>query len=491
MQIMSSANVSTRPADSSPRFARFLTLLVAGTFFMEMLDGTVIVTALPTMAASFHSPAVDLNVAMTAYLLTLGVFIPMSSCVAERFGPRLVFSGAIVVFTLASLLCGLSTSLPIFVAARIMQGIGGALMVPVGRLIVLRVTPKTDLMRATATMVWPGLVAPVVGPPVGAWLTTQFSWPWIFFLNLPLGIAALAFALWLTPRKETGSDRAFDWVGAVLTGGACVAVAYGLDLFSKGSASPAVGLLFLLAGLGLGGICVAHLRTHRQPLIDLSIMSYRTFAFNIVSGSVCRVAIGTAPFLLPLMFQLAMGFSAIRSGLLVLTVFAGNLAMKAVTTRILRSFGFRRVLLSSGVLTSISLALCGLLTPHTPSAVIGVLLFVSGMCRSMQFTGLMTIAFADVPQHKMGGANALMSTAMQLTLGMGVAVGAAMLHAGAWFRGDTSSVPALEDFQIAFFATGVLAFLGTLGAMRLPRNAGAAVSGHGSMPGSGANPKPA
>ncbi len=472
---------SSAPATGS-RSRQFLILLVAGTFFMEMLDGTVIVTALPTMADSFHVAVVDLNVAMTAYLLTLGVFIPVSGWVAERFGPRVVFSAAIVLFTVASLLCGLCTSLTPFIAARILQGIGGALMVPVGRLVVLRVTPKNELMRATATIVWPGLIAPVLGPPLGGLITTYLSWPWIFYLNLPLGVIALICALRLVPRGEPMRDRALDWRGALLSGSACVLLAYGLDLVSKSDESPLVGVVVLAAGMVLGVIGVWHLRRHPVPLIDLSVMAHRTFSFNIISGSLARAAIGTAPFLLPLMFQVGMGFDAVRSGFLVLAVFAGNLLMKTMTSQVLRWFGFRRVLLINGVLLAISLALCGLLEADTPTVVIVVLLFASGAFRSMQFTSMATIAFADVPQPKMGSANALNNTAMQLTLGMGVAVGAFLLHASGWLRGSADDTPILTDFRLAFYAAGVLALFGCLAAIRLDHNAGAEVSGHKSKP---------
>ncbi len=475
---MSSPDLPAPAAASEARDRRLLTLLVAGTFFMEMLDGTVIVTALPTMALSFHVAAVDLNVAMTAYLLTLGVFIPVSGWIAERYGPRTVFSAAIVLFTIASLLCGLAPTLPAFIAARILQGVGGALMVPVGRLIVLRVTPRAGLMRANQTIVWPGLIAPVLGPPLGGLITAYLSWPWIFYLNLPLGALAFALAMRLVPAGRQQEPRPLDWRGAILCGGACTALAYGLDIVGKEGASSGAGAAMMLAGLALGAVCVRHLARHRDPLIDLSVMRHRTFGFNIVSGSLCRAAIGTAPFLLPLMFQVGMGFGAVRSGFLVLSVFAGNLAMKAGAIQVLRRFGFRSVLLINGMLSAASLALCALLAPDTPVVLVVLLLFASGLFRSMQFTSLSTIAFADVPQAMMSGANALTSTVMQLTLGMGVAIGAALLNASAWLRGGVPSAPELWDFRIAFVAAGALALLGTLGALRLPREAGAEVSGH-------------
>ena len=332
----------------------------------------------------------------------------------------MVFSSAILLFTIASLLCGFSASLPLFILARIVQGIGGALMVPVGRLIVLRVTPKAELMGATARIVWPRLIAPVLGPPLGGFLTTYLSWPWIFYLNIPLGLVAFVIALKLVPAREHGHAKALDWVGAILSGCACTALAYGLDLIGREGASPIFYLSVIAGGLALGAIRIAHLRRRRDPLIDLSVMRFQTFGFNVAYGSLSRLAIGTAPFLLPLMFQVGMGFGAIRSGFLVLAVFAGNLAMKAVTTQVLRRFGFRAVLAANGILAALSLALCGLLRPETPVAVTLVLLFASGLFRSMQFTSLATIAFADVPRPLMPGANALASTVMQLTMGAGI-----------------------------------------------------------------------
>jgi EmrB/QacA subfamily drug resistance transporter len=451
---------------------------VAGAFFMEMLDGTVIATALPQMAHSFGVPPVDLNIGMTAYLLTLAVFIPISGWIADRVGTRTVFGSAIGLFTIASVLCGLSTGLGFFTLARILQGIGGAMMVPVGRLVVLRSTAKKDLMGAIATIVWPGLVAPVLGPPLGGFITTYFSWPWIFFLNLPLGVLGLIFTAWLIPNHRGEEKRLLDFIGFLLSGLACVLLVYGLDLMGRQQGAGTLAVWIMGAGflIGCGGIW--HLRRHPTPLLDFSALRVQTYAVSIWGGSVFRIAIGTAPFLLPLMFQIGFGMDAFTAGLLVLPVFAGNLVMKAWTTSTLRRFGFRRVLLVNGLFTALSLFACGLLWPETSKIIVVAVLFFGGLCRSMQFTSFSTIAFADVPQEQMNGANTLFSTIMQLTMGLGVAVGAVALHASAWMRHVLGRPPDVTDFHIAFFLMAALALIGVLDSFALPPDAGKIVSGH-------------
>lgn len=472
---------ATALSESSPlpyRRTLCLILLVAGTFFMEMLDGTVIVTALPAMARGFGATVIDLNMAITAYLLTLGVFIPVSGWIADRYGSRSVFAGAIGIFTFASLLCAMAPTLPALVAARVLQGIGGAMMVPVGRLVVLRVTPKAELMSAMTTIVWPGLIAPVLGPPLGGLIVTHASWPWIFLLNLPFGLVAMLLALRWTPNQRTEDPRPLDRAGALLTGAACVAIAYGLDLLGDVDASPALGAAFVAAGVSIGVAAIRHLRRAPVPLLDLSVMRYRSYAYGVLGGSLFRAAIATAPYLLPLMFQVGMGMSAERSGFLVLAVFAGNLAMKSMVTPVLRWFGFRNVLVCNGALTAITLALCAAISLSTPLPALLGLLFVSGLSRSMQFSAIATIAFADIPQPEISAANTLNITVLQLTLGLGVAVGALLLHASSWLHGTAGATPALADFRTAFIAAGALAALAAVDAARLPRDAGAAVSGH-------------
>lgn len=457
---------------------RVIALLVAGALFMEMLDGTVISTALPQMAQSFRVSPVDLNLGMTAYLLTLAVFIPVSGWISDRAGARTVFGAAIALFTFASVLCGFSHGLWTFTAARVLQGIGGSMMVPVGRLVVLRNTEKKDLLGAIGTIVWPGLVAPVLGPPLGGIITTYFSWPWIFFLNVPFGVIALFLTVIFIPNDRSGEKRPLDFIGFVLSGVASVSIVYALELFGGRPDSISLPSLYLGGGIVVGAWGIWHLRRHPTPLLDFTAMRIQTFAVSIWGGSLFRIAIGSAPFLLPLMFQVAFGMDAVTSGFLVLAVFAGNLAMKAVTTPILRRFGFRRVLLVNGLLNAASLFACGWLMPATPKAIIVVILFIGGLCRSMQFTSLNTIAFADVPQAQMTGANTLASMIMQLTMGLGVTIAAVALQASTWLRGVPGGLPGITDFHLAFFLAATLTLLGILDSLGLPADAGTSVSGH-------------
>ena len=447
-------------------------LLVAGAFFMENLDGTVVVTALPQMAAAFQVHAVDLNVGISAYMLTLAMLIPASGWVADRFGARLVFGGAIAIFTVASILCGLCETLSIFTLARILQGIGGAMMVPVGRLVVLRSTPKHELMRAIATITWPGLAAPVLGPPLGGFITTYASWRWIFFLNVPLGLCALALALRLVPNERAEEKKPFDHVGFVLTSLACFAVMYSLDLIGRGDASWRFAALSLAGGLGVGAIAALHANRQRHPLVDLRALGVRSYAVTIWGGSLFRIAISSVPFLLPLLFQVGFGLSAFASGLLLLAVFAGNLAMKPFTTPILRRFRFRDTLAVNGVLNAGTIFACAFLTPTTPVAVIAAILFVGGLTRSMQFTALSTLAFADVPEDRMSGANTLFSVVQQMAMGMGVALGAVMLRLASLFDAGARDVIPIASFHIAFVAIGVIALLGLFDLMGLNAAAG-------------------
>jgi len=443
---------------------------------MENLDGTVIATALPQMAVSFGKQAVDLNVGMSAYLLTLALLIPASGWVSDRFGARSVFGLAIVIFTLASVLCGFSNSLWTFTAARILQGIGGAMMVPVGRLVVLRNTPKQDLIRAIAYITWPALAAPVLGPPVGGFLTAYATWRWIFFLNMPVGLLALAGTFWLISNDTTGHRPKLDWVGFILTGFACLSFMYGLDLISRQDSDWARTALTLAAGLAVGGLAIGHAKRHPAPMLELWGLRVQSFAVTIWGGSLFRIAISSLPFLLPLLFQIAFGLNAFHAGLLVIAVFAGNLGMKPATTPILKRFGFRPTLIVTGLISAASIFACALLTPTTPIAVILAILFISGLARSMQFTTINTLAFADIPEPRMSGANTLFSAAQQMSMGMGIAAGAIALRLAALWRGSPGDNLSLGDFHLAFIAMGVFALAALADAYFLPANAGANLS---------------
>ncbi|OZI64136.1 MFS transporter [Bordetella genomosp. 1] len=462
------------PPDTAESRRRLYTaLLVAAAFFMENLDGTIITTAVPAMARDFGVLPIDLNPGVSAYLLTLGIFIPISGWVADRFGPRRIFASAIVIFTLASLACGMADSLGMFVALRVLQGIGGAMMVPVGRLVVLRSTPKHQLVGAIAILTWPALVAPVLGPPIGGFITTYASWRWIFYLNLPIGLAALAAAWVLIPNDRAATRRPFDWAGFFWIGSGLFCVLWALEHFGKSTLDwSAIGVWAVLGSLLLAS-GVRHLHRTPHPMLSLAALRIPTFAVTCWGGSLFRMSVGAVPFLLPLMFQVGYGMDAFHAGLLVIAVFAGNLLMKVYTTRVLRRFGFRPTLLVNGLINALALMACAFIGPDTPVAATAVLLFVGGMARSMQFTALNTLAFADVPQEGMSAANTLFSTVFQLAIGMGVALGAVSIRLGEWAAPflhlqDLPGIP----FRLAFVAVGLVALLGLADSLALARGAG-------------------
>jgi EmrB/QacA subfamily drug resistance transporter len=457
----------------------YVTTLIAGAFFMENLDGTIIATALPQMARTFHVGAVRLNIGMTAYLLTLAVFIPISGWVADRFGSRSVFASAIATFTFASLLCGTAHTLTEFTLTRILQGIGGAMMVPVGRLIVLRTTPKDKLAAAIAYITWPGLTALVVGPPLGGFITTYASWHWIFFLNLPIGLIAFVLTLLWVENVRAGEKHGFDWLTFVLAGFASAGAVYGMEkLGSEGVSWHLPGMVLALSLLSGAAAIAAAQRSPATSLIDLESIKLKTYSLSVYGGSAFRIAVSVLPFLLPLMFQIAFGLNAFQSGLYLLALFAGDLSMKAFVIQSLRRFGFRRILIVNGTITALSMALCALLSPATATILVIAVLFFHGALRSMQFTCMTTLAYAEIPPEKMSRANGFLSAVMQLSMGMGVAIGAITLRLVAHARGHSAAAPQLRDFHLAILFISVLALGPVFDSLGLSPNAGATTSGH-------------
>ncbi|EPY6831553.1 MFS transporter [Klebsiella pneumoniae] len=452
-------------------------LLVAGAFFMEFLDGTVIATALPDMARDFGVTAVELNIGISAYLITLAVLIPASGWIADRFGARAIFTLALAIFTLASVFCGLSTEVHIFVAMRILQGVGGALMVPVGRLAVLRTTPKHQLIKAIATLTWPALVAPIIGPPLGGFITRYASWHWIFFINVPLGLAAIILSLRIIPDIRETERRSFDLSGFITTSVAMVSLVTAMERL--GDRQPQIWPTLALAALGFGCLLysIRHFRRAAAPMVRLDALQVPTFRVTMYGGSLFRASISAVPFLLPLLFQVGFGMDPFHSGLLVLAVFVGNLTIKPATTPLIRWLGFRRLLLINGALNVCSLLACALLTPQTPVWAIMLILYLGGVFRSIQFTGVSTLAFADVPATQMSDANTLFSTASQLAVGLGITLGAIGIRLGEqvgdWLH--LTELPGIS-FRLSFVFIALICLVGMIDSLHLAKTAGSSVS---------------
>ncbi len=404
-----------------------LALLVAATFFMEFLDGTVLTTAIPSIAADFAVAPADVNITMTAYLMTVAMGIPVSGWLAERVGARRVFCAAIAVFTIASLLCALSQDLTMLTVSRVLQGAGGAMMVPVGTLVVLRRTPKEDLLRATAYLVWPGLLAPVLAPLVGGALTTFLSWHWIFLINIPLGLAAFIAALRLVPKGAGDQSRRLDWVGLLLTTLGVGALVVGLELATAHPSGP-FGAICVAAGFVSIAGAVLWLRRTSNPLFQLNVFATRTFRATSTGGFVYRLTISAVPFLLPLMFQDGFGWDPLHAGIMVAAVFVGNIGIKPATTPLIRRFGFKPVLVFASLASAATFALCALLDAGTPEPLIFALLVCSGAFRSIGFSAYASIQYADIVPGQLPSANAISATLVQLAAGAGIAVGALFLR---------------------------------------------------------------
>ena len=467
--------VSSRSVRSS-ELNRPLALLVAGTFFMENLDGTIIATAAPAMAADLGVNAVDINVAITAYLVTIAVGIPVSGWLTDRFGGRQVLLWAIAIFTVASALCAASGSLAMLVGARILQGIGGAMMVPVGRLVVLRATAKRDLLDATAYLTWPALLAPVLAPALGGWIVSVASWPWIFLINLPLGIVAFIVAGRIVPHAKSPALGPLDWVGFLLCAGFLLCLLVGAELLGASSRLGVTGLLpITAAGLVLAVVSWWWLRRTDHPLLRFGALRQQSFRAGNVSGSVYRMVISAAPFLLPLMFQVGFGWSPVLAGGLVLLLFVGNVAIKPATSPLIRRLGFRAVLIASIAAGGVVFGLMATLSAASPLLWIGVLLVLSGIFRSIGFSAYNSLQFADIDPPHMSDANTLASTLQQVAAALGIALAAAVVRLADGYL-EPSVLP-VWPYRVAFLVLAGLMVWPLVGALQLHRRAGDEVAG--------------
>lgn len=459
------------------RQARHIALIVGGAFFMVLLDSAIIATSLPRMAQTFGVKPVELSIGISIYLLSVAAFVPLSGWLSDRYGARRIFLISIIVFVAASLACGAADSLEGFALARAAQGLGGALMTPIGRVIVLNHAPKNELVRAMAYITWPALTAPVIGPVVGGFITTYFSWRWNFWINLPIGLLAWVLVWRVVPATPPVARRAFDPLGFVLSGGALIAFLLGLESIAHQWLPLLQSLSLVVGGIILGVVALYHFRRSPQPLLDLSIFTVPTFAItSIQAGTYIRVGINAAPFLLPLLFQLGFGYTPVEAGFYVLVYFLGNLGMKTVSTAALRWFGFRSVLVINGALSGLFMAVCGFLSPELGKFWIVAILLCAGLTRSMQYTALNTLGFADIPGNLRSSAATINSMLMQVSMVLAIALSALLLNGSRWVaQRDAVATP---DFAVAFVVMGLLVMGASLVFLKLPKDAGAEVSGH-------------
>jgi MFS family permease len=373
--------------------------------------------------------------------------------------------------------CGVAPTFLTFIVARIVQGAAAAMMSPVGRLVVLRTAEKRDLMQALSALVWPALFAPVLGPPLGGFITSAASWRWIFYVNVPLGLAGMALVLSFIPNQKARDSAAFDFKGFALLAGALACLTYGLDVVGSRQIELPLGIsLFAAAAVG-GVLAIRHLKRVPDPVVRLRAVQIPTFFVGSVSGgNISRAAISATPFLLPLMFQVGYGLTPVASGLLLLIYMGANLAMKMFTNRLLRRFGMRNILLVNGAIASAGIAACALISTSLPLAITAVILILAGASRSMQFTGITFISFADITPEERASASVLASLAQQISMGMGVAVGALMLNCSRMVRGAPDLGPV--DFHVALVLAGLLSALALLSYATLAPDAGAEISGH-------------
>jgi EmrB/QacA subfamily drug resistance transporter len=449
-------------------------VIVACALFMENLDATVLATSLPAIARDLGEDPVALKLALTSYLLSLAVFIPASGWIADRFGAKTVFRLALVIFMAGSIACGFASALTDFILARIVQGIGAAMMTPVGRLVILRSVPKSELVSALAWFTIPAIVGPILGPPLGGFITTYFSWRWIFFINVFIGLIGILLVTRYIEDIREAAPPPFDGRGLALLALGLSGVVFGLAVIGQEAVPIQFAAGLALAGAGFCWLYVRHYRKTAHPVLNLGLLSLPTFRGSVLGGSVFRIGAGASSFLLPLAFQIGFGMTAFEAGLLTFALAIGAFVMKFAAAPILRHFGFRRILVVNGAFSSAFVVLYALFSPHTSHlAILGVLL-VAGFFRSLQFTAINSIAYADIGPANMSQATSFASAAHQLSLSLGVAAAAIALETSQLMRGGASL--SMADFASAFVVVGTIGGLCALVFAQLPADAGASLT---------------
>ncbi len=450
-----------------------IAVVVAVAFFMENLDSSVLATAIPKIAESFGEPPLQISLAITSYLVSLAVFMPISGWIADRFGTRTVFSTAIAIFTVGSALSGLSTGLPMLIATRVLQGLGGAMMTPVGRLILLRSFPRDRIVTAMMYMSLPAMIGPTAGPVVGGFFATYFTWRWIFYINIPIGLIGILLVRRFIAEHREDTAGSFDFFGFALCAFGLASLQIALQVLARpvGYAGFAIGL-FVVAVV-LIALYVRHAYRTEHPAVDLSVLRVRTFRIGVLSGSVCRIGLNAAPFLLPLMFQLGFGLNPMQSGSLTFVTTVGAMAMRPTARVILRTFGFRRLLIGNLLLAAAATAGLALFRADTSHVIVVAYLLVFGFLRSTQYIGINTLSYADMPPSLTSRATSIGGIAQQLSQSFGVAIAASLLAA---VVGHDRPIAA-GDFPPVFVIVALIAISSLFGFSRLKPTDGVEVSG--------------
>jgi EmrB/QacA subfamily drug resistance transporter len=472
---VSRPDIQTPPTETAKRL---LPWLVAVGFFMESLDTTILNTAVPTIAHALRVPPLSMKAVLASYTLSLAVFIPISGWMANRFGTRRVFASAIGTFTLGSLLCGISSDIHWLVAFRILQGCGGAMMLPVGRLTLVRTFAKSELISAMSFVSIPALVAPMMGPLLGGIIIHYFHWSLIFFVNIPIGLAGLILVYRHLPNYRARRNYPLDVVGLILFGSGVALLSYVLEIFGEHSLSGReIGGLLLLSFALLGAYGLHGSRT-RHPLLRLGLLRIRSFRVSITGNLCTRLGIGGLPFLLPLLYQVGLGYNAIQSGLLIMPQALAAMSLKLTLPRILRAFGYRRILIFNTLMLGAMLILFSTIDVGWSVWAIALTAFTYGLFTSTQYTSMNTLAYADVNEEQVSSASTIASTVQQLAVSFGVA--AASLTA-AMFISDRPGAGApdmVHGIHLALRVLGALTIVSTFVFRELRSSDGDAVSSH-------------
>jgi EmrB/QacA subfamily drug resistance transporter len=460
----------------NPNVKRYLPWVVATALFMEQLDSTIVNTAVPSMAASLQVTPLSLKAVVTSYILSLAVCIPISGWMADRFGTRRVFASAVAMFTFASVLCGLSISVPMLVAARILQGLGAAMMMPVGRLTVIRTFPKGELLRAMNFVIIPALIGPLLGPTVGGLIVHWLSWRVIFFVNVPVGLVAQWLIHRHMPDYHGESSRPLDVIGLVLFGAGAALLSWLLEVFGEHHLDVTSAGILLMISLSLLAAYVVHAGRTEHPLLRLALFRVRTFRVSVVGGFVTRLGIGGLPFLLPLLYQLGLGLPAWESGLLMMPAAAAAMFMKMMSVRILGRFGYRRVLVLNTLMIGVTIGVFSLVGKGTPLPLIVLLSLTQGFFNSLQFSSMNSMAYADVEGSDSSMASTIASSMQQMSMSFGLACGSLVT---AWFLGglpQSDQAAVASALHHAFLTMGGLTLLSSLSFWTLQPNDGETVS---------------